>query len=195
MTSTGKMGTGLVIVNDAEARRRAWHQLDPEEQATVRKYLANLKHERAPADKGRRWGNAAEDQCFRLLIANGFEPSRLGFPDFWFIRDGKLFFIEVKRTVRTPLKGSQREFHEAAAKHGILTYRWDPYNGFSPIGHTQPIGILNFVPTIQQEAVEWRRCRAKNGVYRCRSRLGHQGNHQAWNSAGRTLDWTGGDQS
>jgi hypothetical protein len=67
------------------------------------------------------------------LAAEGGLPTRRGYPDLWFVRDGKLCFVEVKTLPGQALRPQQQRFLELAQAAGIPCFIYTPGNGFQEL--------------------------------------------------------------
>jgi hypothetical protein len=85
--------------------------------------------------------NVRQEACHQAIVAAGYDPERRGYPDFWFVRNNRLFYIHVKPEGRTKIRVKQQQFLERAAAAGALCYRWDPAWGFRPVGHETPFPV------------------------------------------------------
>jgi len=77
--------------------------------------------------------NKAELELYNLMIKDGFEVVRRGFPDYACFKDNKLILVEVKPNKDTYLKKSQYRLMKALSDKGIECCRWSPDSGFQPI--------------------------------------------------------------
>lgn len=81
----------------------------------------------------RELSNESEESCYRLLRERGAEVFHRGYPDFWWVEDGQVCFVEVKRQAGTPFKLFQRQFLDAVRAHGCRTFRYDPEQGLAEL--------------------------------------------------------------
>ena len=75
--------------------------------------------------------NPAEHQFVEMMKAEGWAPTKRGWPDFFCIHeDGRICLVEVKPYGHHSLKREQEIILNALSKYGIDCYRWDPDRGF-----------------------------------------------------------------
>jgi hypothetical protein len=78
--------------------------------------------------------NAAEERFKELAKDSSWEVTKLGWPDFFCWKDGRIVIIEVKPDHGdSELRRTQRIILAGLASFGIPCFRWSPQRGFSRI--------------------------------------------------------------
>ena len=74
--------------------------------------------------------NPAERMCYDLLIEQGWNVTKKGWPDFFCWTPNKFMVVEVKPRDRMDLRPRQGLILRRLAKYGVPCYRWSPGDGF-----------------------------------------------------------------
>ena len=77
--------------------------------------------------------NKAEAECFKLLQADGWTPTKRGWPDFFCIKGDQVCAVEVKPRKTTPLKQNQLVIMGELSARGIPCFLWSPDGGFEEV--------------------------------------------------------------
>ena len=82
--------------------------------------------------------NAAESQFEQKMIADGWEVTKRGWPDFICFRDGEIMCVEVKPARLHPLKTEQLRMLQLLSAAGIRCFKWSPPGVFDQVEPTSP---------------------------------------------------------
>ena len=83
--------------------------------------------------------NQTEQKLKEILVGQGWNVIRKGWPDFACIKDGEMIFIEAKSYRGEMLKKEQHYILTNLAKQGLECYKWDPMEGFERITPATPL--------------------------------------------------------
>jgi hypothetical protein len=95
--------------------------------------------------------NAAEHEALRELVSRGAAPCHTGYPDFWWVEDDVLCFLEVKPNAVDPMTRDQAAFVRAAKTQGCRVFRYSPTRGVEEL-LTEQLAPLYEIPRTDSDA-------------------------------------------
>lgn len=92
-----------------------------------------------------KYRNGPENEFVQMMRRWGHEPYKRGWPDFWWVKDGRLMCAEVKPHGNRQLKREQRRAMDALTACGVRCFFWSPDEGFREHG-TRRDEVVNETP-------------------------------------------------
>ena len=101
------------------------------ERVTPRVYSSAYQDAKGPR-------NPVEARLWDLLLSDGWECRRKGWPDIIAFKNGRIICVEVKPKRSHNLKRVQYKVLLALSEYGVPCYRWTPDGGFEGITPAVP---------------------------------------------------------